>query len=107
MSHEPTGRVTRRELAYGRRDTKRTVELLNAMKHEYDGFRLKKLAPESAMSAASITKAFLEDMHIMEPTRKFRLPDVVLGKCMQAYYGGRSEICLRHPGPGAHSVNAS
>jgi len=96
MSHEPTGRVTRRELAYGRRDTKRTVELLNAMKHEYDGFHLKKLAPENAVSAASITKAFLEDMHITEPARKFRLPDVVLGKCMQAYYGGRSEIRIRH-----------
>src|SRR5271155_1195129 len=29
--HEPTGRVTQAELRYGRTDTKRTVELLNAM----------------------------------------------------------------------------
>jgi hypothetical protein len=96
MHHEPTGRVTPRELAYGRRDTQRTLELLNAMKREYDGFRLKKLAPENAMSAASITKAFLDDMRIKEPLQKFRLRDAVLGKCMQAYYGGRSEIRIRH-----------
>jgi hypothetical protein len=84
MHHEPTGRVTPRELAYGRRDTQRTLELLNAMKREYDGFRLKKLAPENAMSAASITKAFLDDMRIKEPLQKFHLRDAVLGKCMQA-----------------------
>jgi hypothetical protein len=96
MPHEPTGRVTKRELAYGRRDTQRTVELLNAMKREYDGFRLTRLAPESAMSAASITKAFLDEMHVKEPAQKFQIPDRVLGKCMQAYYGGRSEIRTRH-----------
>ena len=96
MPHEPTGRVTSRELAYGRRDTERTVALLNAMKREFDGFHLRTLAPEQAMSAASITKAFLEDMHVNEPARKFDLTDAVLGKCMQAYYGGRSEIRVRH-----------
>jgi hypothetical protein len=95
MEHEPTGRVTKRELEYGRVDVERTVELLNAMKREYDGFPLN-LPPERAMSAASITKAFLEEMGIEEPARKFDLPDEVLGKCMQAYYGGRSEIRIRH-----------
>ena len=34
IDHEPTGCVTKRELAYGRRDVERTVALLNAMKHE-------------------------------------------------------------------------
>ena len=38
MEHEPTGRVTKKELAYGRKDVERTLELLNAMKLEYDGF---------------------------------------------------------------------
>jgi hypothetical protein len=38
MDHEPTGRVTKNELKYGRTDVERTVELLNAMKSEYDGF---------------------------------------------------------------------
>ncbi len=95
MAHEPTGRVTKKELQYGQTDVKRTVELLNAMKREYDGFPLH-LPPEQAMSAASITKAFLEEMGIEQPLRKFDLSDEFLGRCMQAYYGGRSEIRIRH-----------
>ena len=95
MEHEPTGRVTKKELAYGRRDVERTLELLNAMKLEYDGFPID-LQPEEAMSAASITKAFLDKMWIKEPNEKYSLPDAIQGKCMQAYYGGRSEIRIRH-----------
>lgn len=95
LQHEPTGRVTRKELEYGRHDVDRTVALLNAMKHEYDGFLLD-LPPEQAMSAASITKAFLGQMNIMRPAEKFNLSDEILGKCMQSYYGGRSEIRNRH-----------
>jgi hypothetical protein len=95
MKHEPTGAVTRRELKYGRRDVEQTLALLNAMKREYDGFPLD-LPPEQAMSAASITKAFLDEMEIKQPASKFHLSDDVLGKCMQAYYGGRSEIRIRH-----------
>jgi hypothetical protein len=95
LQHEPTGKVTMRELEYGRHDVDRTVALLNAMKREYDGFSLE-LAPERAMSAASITKAFLDQMALNPPAEKFNISDEVLGKCMQAYYGGRSEIRLRH-----------
>lgn len=95
IEHEPTGRVTKKELTYGRRDVERTVALLNAMKREYDGFPLD-LPPERAMSAASITKAFLDEMRIKQPAHKFNLPQEILGKCMQAYYGGRSEIRIRH-----------
>jgi len=95
MDHEPTGLVTPKELAYGRRDVERTTALLNAMKKEYDRFPID-LSPENAMSAASITKAFLEKMRVIEPTKKFKLSDEIQGKCMQAYYGGRSEIRIRH-----------
>src|SRR5579864_1076488 len=95
LDHEPTGRVSEKELAYGRRDTERTVALLNAMKREYEGFPID-LPPERAMSAASITKAFLDKMEVKQPARKFDLPAHILGKCMQAYYGGRSEIRIRH-----------
>jgi hypothetical protein len=95
IRHEPTGRVTEKELRYGRRDVERTAALLNAMKREYDGFALD-LEPERAMSAASITKAFLDKMNVKEPSRKFELPDDILGNCMQGYYGGRSEIRIRH-----------
>src|SRR5260370_13168190 len=95
MDHEPSGRITKKEMEYGRRDVERTVALINEMKHEYDGFPLK-LPPERAMSPASITKAFLDEMGIEQPSRKFDLPDEISGKCMQAYYGGRSEIRIRH-----------
>jgi len=83
MQHEPTGEVTVKELRYGRRDVERTVALLNAMKREYDGFPIT-LPPERAMSAASITKAFLDEMCVKQPAKKFRLPGRILGKCMQA-----------------------
>lgn len=95
MEHEPTGRVTEKELKYGRRDVERTAALLNAMKQEYDGFPLQ-LPPEQAMSAASITKAFLDEMRVKQPATKFPLPAHILGKCMQSYYGGRSEVRIRH-----------
>jgi hypothetical protein len=95
IQHKPTGRVTKKELEYGRRDVDRTVALLNAMKREYDGFPLS-LPPEKAMSAASITKAFLSEMNITPPAKKFNLSDEILGKCTQAFYGGRSEIRIRH-----------
>jgi len=97
MEHEPTGQVTEKELKYGRRDVECTLALLNAMKLEYDGFPLQ-LSPENAMSAANITKAFLDEMHVLQPAKKFHLPARTLGKCMQAYYGGRSEIRIRHHG---------
>jgi hypothetical protein len=95
MDHEPTGLVTPKELAYGRKDVERTTALLNAMKKEYDGFPIN-LSPENAMSAASITKAFLDKMRVKRPAKKFKLDDEIQGKCMQAYYGGRSEIRIRH-----------
>jgi len=95
MDHEPTGLVTPKELAYGRKDVERTTALLNAMKKEYDGFPID-LSPENAMSAASITKAFLDKMRVKLPAEKFKLDDEIQGKCMQAYYGGRSEIRIRH-----------
>src|SRR6266478_6200434 len=41
-------------------------------------------------------KAFLDEMRVRQPAEKFTLPDEVLGKCMQAYFGGRSEIRIRH-----------
>jgi hypothetical protein len=93
--YEPKGLVTREELEYGQVDVQRTLELLNAMKREYDGFPFD-LPPEEAMSAASITKAFLDVMGVVPPVRKFHLPAEIHGRCMQAYFGGRSEIRIRH-----------
>lgn len=95
LQHEPAGRVTKKELEYGRHDVNRTLALLNAMKQEYDSFALG-LPPERAMSAASITKAFLSQMNVSRPAEKFNLSGEIFGKCMQSFYGGRSEIGGRH-----------
>jgi len=76
MEHEPTGQVTEKELKYGRRDVECTLALLNAMKLEYDGFPLQ-LSPENAMSAANITKAFLDEMHVLQPQRNFTCQPVL------------------------------
>jgi hypothetical protein len=95
LHHTPTGKVTRKELQYGRYDVDRTVALLNAMKREYDAFSLD-LQPEKAISAASLTKAFLSQMALIQPAKKFSLSDEILGRCTQAFYGGRSEIHARH-----------
>jgi hypothetical protein len=35
-------------------------------------------------------------MGVVPPAQKFRLDDRTLGICMQAYYGGRAEIRIRH-----------
>jgi hypothetical protein len=35
-------------------------------------------------------------MGIERPFPKFELPDEIMGKCMQSYHGGRSEIRIRH-----------
>jgi hypothetical protein len=90
LKHEPTGHVTKKELRYVRHDVERSVALLNAMKREYGGFAIA-LPPESAMSAASITKAFLDKMNVQEPANKFPAFKRSFG-AWQAYYGGRSEV---------------
>ena len=35
-------------------------------------------------------------MGVVQPEKKFRLDDKTNGICMQAYYGGRAEIRIRH-----------
>ena len=54
------------------------------------------LPPEKAFSAASIAKAFLRTMNVIQPAEKFQLDDKTSGICMQAYYGGRAEIRIRN-----------
>ena len=50
------------------------------------------IPPEKALSAASITNAFLNEMCVERLAAKFTMPDEFLEKCMQTYYGGRSEV---------------
>lgn len=95
MEHEPTGRISEKEITYARQDVRGTLGLLNALKHEYE---LHPIAtpPDRAYSPASIGKAYLRAMGIAEPMRKFNdIPPKIHGITMAAYYGGRAECRIR------------
>ena len=94
--YEPSGRVTPEEIDYCRQDVRASVGLLNALLKEFRNYPLGDLPPERAFSAASIAKAFLGTMSVTRPDQKFQLDDKTNGICMQAYYGGRAEIRIRH-----------
>lgn len=95
MEYEPTGRVTPQEITYGRQDVRVTAGILNALRTEFDRHRDIDLNPDSAMSPASIFKAYLQGMGIVLPSKKFRLSPKIQGVAAQAYYGGRSEVRIR------------
>jgi len=90
MEHEPTGQITGEEIAYARQDVRATLGLLNTLKHEYELHPIA-LPPDKAYSPASIGKAYLRAMGIVEPIRKFKdIPPKIHGIALAAYYGGRS-----------------
>jgi len=95
IEHEPGGTVTREELEYGRQDVPCTVDLLNALKEEFDRHPIH-LHPDKAVSPASIGKAYLGAMGIVPPARKFDTPDYIQGIASQAYFGGRAECKIRN-----------
>src|SRR5271169_441969 len=95
MEHEPTGRITENEITYARQDVRATLGLLNTLKHEYELHPVA-LPPDRAYSPASIGKAYLRAMGIVEPMRKFKdIPPKIHGIAMAAYYGGRAESRIR------------
>jgi hypothetical protein len=71
MDHAPTGTVTPAEISYCREDVRATMDLLNALRAEFDGYPLN-LVPEKAYSAASIAKACLRTMGLTSPLEKFQ-----------------------------------
>jgi hypothetical protein len=95
LAHEPSGRVTQKELRYCRQDVKITQQLLNAGKREFDIHPLPNLFPDKAYSPASLAKAYMRKMNIIEPLDKFKVSDKILGIAMQAYFGGRAEAHIR------------
>jgi hypothetical protein len=92
--HEPTGEVTPEEIEYARQDVRCTVDVLNALKREFDKHPIN-LKPYRAYSPASVAKSYLDQMGIMRPGEKFSVPNETLGISMQSYYGGRSETRIR------------
>jgi hypothetical protein len=93
--HEPTGKVSEKEISYARQDVRATLGLLNALKREYELHPIR-LAPYRAYSPASIGKAYLRAMGIEEPFTKFsNIPPRIHGIAMSAYFGGRAECRIR------------
>jgi hypothetical protein len=94
VKHEPTRRINDDEITYCRGDVRATAEALNGLKREFDLHPLN-LRPDRAYSPASIAKAYLDEMGIVAPGKKFRVPHDLHGISMQAYYGGRAECRVR------------
>jgi hypothetical protein len=92
--HEPTGKVTPEEIEYARQDVRCTVDVLNALKREFDKHPID-LKPYNAYSPASVAKSYLDQLGILRPVDKFRVANKALGISMQGYYGGRSETRIR------------
>ena len=95
FDHEPSGMISNEELDYGRQDVRCSVDLLNALKEEFDRHPIR-LHPDKAVSPASIGKAYLREMGIIPPNKKFDTPDEVQGIASQAYFGGRAECKIRN-----------
>ena len=94
LDHEPTGKVSVKEIDYARQDVRCTVDALNTLKQSFDKHPIG-LKPFNAYSPASVAKSYLDQMGIMRPAEKFQVPDEILGIAMQSYYGGRSETRIR------------
>jgi hypothetical protein len=94
FDHEPTGRVTAKEIEYARQDARCTVDALNALKQNFDRHPIG-LKPHNAYSPASVAKSYLDQMGILRPAEKFKVPNEKLGIAMQSYYGGHSETRIR------------
>jgi hypothetical protein len=94
LDYEPTGQISKEELQYCRQDVRATVNLLNAMRTEFDRHPID-LYPDRAFSPASIAKAYLKAMGVESPSKKFNVSGPILGTAMQSYYGGRAEARIR------------
>ncbi len=93
--HDPSGTVTIEELEYGRQDVRCTVDVLNALKQEFDKHPID-LHPDKAVSPASVGKAYLKAMGIIPPKEKFAVSNRIHGIASQAYFGGRAECRIRN-----------
>jgi hypothetical protein len=94
QDHEPTGKVSPKEIEYARQDVRCTVDCLNALKISFDRHPIG-LKPHNAYSPASVAKSYLDQMGIVRPSEKFVVSNEILGIAMQSYYGGRSETRIR------------
>lgn len=94
---EDLGKITPDSLAYNENDVRATYELYQKEMDRYKLYGLKnKKEPNQLYSPAGIGKAYLEKIGVkpfMEKNPDF--PKDLLGKVMNTYYGGRSEVRIR------------
>jgi hypothetical protein len=69
IDHTPTGKVTVKEVEYARGDVACTVDLLNAVKQEFDLHPIS-AGPDRMFSPASWAKSYLEELNIFHPSEK-------------------------------------
>jgi hypothetical protein len=93
--YAPTGQVSVAEIEYGRQDVRCTVALLNAAKQEFDLHPTNR-RPDKIYSPGSFVKSYFDQMGIIPPAEKFKVPDEILGIAMESYTGGRSEARIRN-----------
>ena len=69
IDHKPTGKVTLEEIEYARADVACTVDLLNAVKQEFDLHPIA-AGPDRMFSSASVAKSYAEELNIFHPREK-------------------------------------
>jgi len=69
IDHKPTGKVTLEEIQYARNDVACTVDLLNAVKQEFDLHPITP-GPDRMFSPASVAKSYLEELNVLHPCEK-------------------------------------
>jgi hypothetical protein len=89
LDYTPTGQVSVPDIEYARQNARCVAALLNAAKQDFDLHPIQ-LSPAQAYSPASMVKAYLEEMGIVPPPEKFKVPNEILGIAMEAYMGGRA-----------------
>jgi len=96
MHVEEHGKITEEYIDYNIQDVRSTADLYDKALGRYRMFDLNK-EPNVLYSPASIGKAYLEKMNIhpfIEQNPDF--PKEILGYAMSSYYGGRTEVRIRH-----------
>ena len=89
------GVISRKLIAYCRRDVLATAELCERMIEAYERHPIG-LPPTLARSPAAIAKAYLDAMRITPPLEQnANFPRKRLGLAMSGYFGGRAECRIR------------
>jgi hypothetical protein len=95
LETEVHGVITPEYITYNRRDVEVTALLLEAVRGEWDRHPLA-LSPDKVLSPAGLGKGYLRAFGVVPPSRKFAdIGPVILGICMAAYFGGRTEVRAR------------